>query len=161
MTRKKSIIGRLLKYIKVNEVTGCWEWQGSCNTTGLHYARLRINGVGVLCHRLTFKLFSGNIPGNMLVLHHCDNPPCINPKHLFLGSYSDNIKDALDKNRMARGEKNGRSKLTDNKVLSIRKKHSTGEYTLEGLAIEYSVDQHTIFDVIKRRTWNHVEQEVL
>lgn len=84
------------KVEKAEEDNGCWEWTGS-----------RINGYGHLCiskenvysHRVSYMLHSGKDPDGMLVLHHCDNPSCVNPDHLFLGTYRDNTQDMIRKGR--------------------------------------------------------------
>lgn len=88
-----------MKNIKINKETGCWEWQGYTNKKG--YGSIRINGMKQRVHRAMYNLFYGAIPNGMLVCHRCDNPKCCNPDHLFLGTYSDNLKDCWDKNRRA------------------------------------------------------------
>ena len=87
----------LLSCSVVNEATGCIVWQ-KCLNGG--YGWLRRNGEEIRTHRLSYKLNVGPIPQGLHVLHHCDNPPCINPDHLFLGTHADNMKDARNKGRM-------------------------------------------------------------
>jgi hypothetical protein len=114
----------------------------------------------------------------MLVLHHCDNPPCCNPSHLFLGTYKDNSEDMVRKGRhpknktkylpsgnqhharrtpeiMARGERNGAAVLTEKQVIEIRKKRESG-VTLRALAKEYKVAKGTILFIVQRKTWKHL-----
>ena len=83
---------------KINKTDSCWLWTGKPNQNG--YGRLRINKKTVLAHRLAYELWVGTIPlDKPNVLHHCDNPPCVNPEHLFVGTQADNIKDMVAKGR--------------------------------------------------------------
>lgn len=104
--RKRSVSERLLKCAKVMP-NGCWEWSGTRNDAG--YGRLWINGRSEQAHRVAFRMAKGEIPEGMLVCHKCDNPPCIRPKHLFIGTYKDNLDDMMRKGRgnFASGERNG------------------------------------------------------
>lgn len=88
----------------MNLLDECWEWNGLCNQDG--YGQKKINGTSWQTHRLAFAWATGNwtdngpkIPDGMLVLHRCDNPPCCNPSHLFLGTHADNVRDAVSKGR--------------------------------------------------------------
>jgi HNH endonuclease len=75
----------------------CWEWQGYKDQRG--YGRTRIDGKGLLTHRVAWTIWNGPIPDGALVCHHCDNPSCVRPAHLFLGTHRDNTRDMLDKDR--------------------------------------------------------------
>ena len=90
---------RLLRAVKVNKSTGCWEWQGTRNKSGKGYGHLKIKGRTVSAHRVSFSTFKHEIPKGMLVCHKCDNPTCINPEHLFLGTPKDNVLDRDIKGR--------------------------------------------------------------
>lgn len=84
----------------VKKTKKCWLWTGK--TSGQGYGRVRVPASGyVLAHRFSWQLHNGNnpIPDGLLVLHKCDNPPCVNPKHLFLGTHADNMRDMIAKNR--------------------------------------------------------------
>lgn len=76
----------------------CWNWMAYKNSLG--YGRLRVNGVKTLAHRASYVFFTGDIPSGLLVCHRCDNPSCINPEHLFLGTAKDNHRDAVGKGRI-------------------------------------------------------------
>src|SRR3990167_8700408 len=102
---------------KVRKTPGCWLWTAKLLKG---YGRLWVAGHSERAHRVAWLLHYGQIDAGLLVLHKCDNPCCVNPKHLFLGTASDNILDAAAKGRMAHGEKNGNRKLTTDQVLTIR-----------------------------------------
>ena len=87
---------------------GCWEWLGYRNKCG--YGRLTFRGKKTLAPRMAWMVFVAEIPDGMKVLHRCDNPPCINPEHLFLGSDRDNVADCIKKGRF-RGIENSPLKL--------------------------------------------------
>lgn len=86
---------------------GCWEWQGSLGQEG--YGNFPIRGSTEKAHRIAYRFFKGPIPPGMCVCHTCDNPPCCNPDHLWLGTWMDNVRDKYAKGRgnHARGERNG------------------------------------------------------
>ena len=76
----------------------CWEWNASRQGTGA-YGRIGVNGKVELAHRISYELMHGPIPDGLFVMHRCDNPPCVNPAHLSLGTRRDNMEDSMDKNR--------------------------------------------------------------
>lgn len=111
-------------------------------------------------HRWVFEREYGPIPQGICVCHSCDNPACINPEHLFLGSHADNMADMIRKGRSHRvqqGEQNGRAKLTDVIVMAI--KREAGRTSQGSLARRYGVAQSTVWEVIRGRTWAHVRPE--
>ena len=93
---KRDIKDRLLERV-IFGVTDCWHWVGPTN--GFGYGRMTSKGRLQVAHRLSYEAFIGPIPDGLYALHKCDNPSCINPDHLWLGTYSDNLKDAWDKGR--------------------------------------------------------------
>ena len=128
----------------------CWEWQGAKRRG---YGLFRSNGKPVQAHRVAFELSRGEFSSTLHVLHRCDNPPCCNPMHLFLGSPLNNAKDRGDKGRSARGERINLSKLTERQVLAIR---SSTRIHRVLLAHRYGVNERTISDVWNRKTWTHL-----
>ena len=130
----------------------CIEFEGCKAPNG--YGVKRFNGQTHRAHRVAWMEVHGSIPEGMCVLHKCDNPPCININHLFLGTQADNIKDCIEKNRFPRGEINGLSILTDDDIKSIRK--SVGQ-TQQDLADEYDVCRANIGKILRYETWRHVK----
>ena len=134
----------------------CWNW------TGAHgrYGRMNINGKRMATHRVSYELHIGKIPDGLHVLHHCDNGLCINPKHLFVGTHSDNIKDAYSKGRVIipdnKGERHGKSRLNEKQVIEIRRLYATGDYTYKKIGTMFNVHINTIVDIVKCRNWKHV-----
>lgn len=147
---------RLLKWTDVKGVEDCWDWLGSRHKKMWHGQWRNGDGNIELAHRAAWRLMRGPIPTGLCVLHRCDNPSCLNPKHLFLGTRSDNTHDMWDKGRArpksSKGEKHGCAKLTDELVRDIRSSKESGVE----LARRLSITQTTICDIRKRRTWKHI-----
>lgn len=145
---------RLWSRIEVNESSSCWEWQGPVNRKGYgsingHYPRREF------VHRLSWMWSKGEIPTDLCVLHKCDNPRCVNPEHLFLGSLIDNALDRDRKGRCQHGETHYISKLTENQVREIRRLRGLG-ILYSTLVRKFKVSMSTIEDILMGRTWKHV-----
>lgn len=140
----------------------CWNWVG---TTRNGYGRTYWNGKIDSVHRISWRLFHGEIPDGLFVCHHCDNRACVNPSHLFLGTFSDNMQDMWNKHRhplpkgmpseLMRGELNNHAKLTKNEVLDIRTIASLG-VSQHKIARWFHVDSPAIWKIVHRKTWVHV-----
>lgn len=140
----------------VKKSRGCWEWLG-CKFTG-GYGRVRVSRTScMVAHRKAWILTNGPIPHGMLVCHKCDNPSCVRPSHLFLGTHADNIHDCMKKNRRVdhSGEKHPMAILDNNSVLLIRAAHADGEIQTH-IAKKHGVSPQVINHVVKRKTWRHV-----
>jgi HNH endonuclease len=131
----------------------CWEWKASL--TGGGYGRFRFPGCHKLSHRLSWEFTNGAIPDCLDVLHECDNRKCVNPKHLFLGTHQDNMKDRDRKGRTARqkGEKRGQHKLTVEQVEEIRQRYASGGISQRQLAREYGIVQQHVSGIVNHRFW--------
>lgn len=151
--RSLSIETRLMKSIKINRETGCWEWQRGLFSTG--YGQISVKGVGRLAHIVSYETFVGSIPDGLFVLHKCDNPICINPEHLFLGTNQDNMTDMVNKGRSARGERNRHAKLTVDQVLEIKQRLLNGEDTIK-ISEDYPVTERTIKFIQEGKSWKHI-----
>jgi hypothetical protein len=107
-------------------------------------------------HRVSWELSNGPIPDGMCVLHRCDNPPCTNPAHLFLGSMADNSQDAVAKGRLKpppprRGWANNKTKLDDQQIEEIRSRYAAGERNKSRLAAEYGVHRSRIYQLVNHK----------
>lgn len=132
----------------------CHVWNASSLKSG--YGKfVTKSGSWELAHRVAYKLYAGDIAKGMSVLHKCDNPSCVNPKHLYLGNYKDNARDREDRNRSnhVSGMKHGRNKLTSSQVLEIRDLYDTGKYSCFRLASIYDVNHKTVYDIVNRKIW--------
>ena len=147
---------------KVEKTEDCWNWIVGKTTFG--HGRFHIDGKIYSPHRLVYEWEYGEMPKGMYICHHCDNPSCVKLEHLFLGTPSENLKDAYRKGRIphlltiarAHGEQNGLAKLTDEKVRQMRKEYAKGNTSYRKLAKEYGVSHPSAMDAIKRITWKHV-----
>lgn len=131
----------------------CWLWRGHIDRCG--YGKLGIEPA----HRVSCKLFRGEIPPGMYVLHKCDNPPCVNPAHLFVGTQLENMRDAMRKGRFRadkRGEDHGNAKLTEDAVLVILNTDTSRRGVRRELAQRFGVCAGTIDAIKYGRTWKHV-----
>lgn len=135
---------------------GCSLWLGCLNKNG--YGQLRLNGRMVYAHRLSWENKNGPIPDGLFALHHCDNPACINPDHLFLGSHKDNSDDKVKKKRHRwnpsppLGADNLNAKLTDSDVAKIRASNATQRK----IAADFGIAQVTVSKIINRKQWGHI-----
>jgi hypothetical protein len=129
----------------------CWPWVGWFSEDG--YGRLIVDGQRWIASRYAYTLAVGPIPEGLLVCHRCDNPPCCNPKHLFLGTNGDNLRDAYRKGRrlprVMVGEANPRARVTRKEVRLIR---ASGERPAD-LARRYGISRSTVSNIRAGRTW--------
>jgi hypothetical protein len=143
------------KVILVDDSHSCWEWQGYRQKRG--YGIIGEMKRQILTHRCSWALTYGPVPDGKMVLHHCDNPPCVRPNHLFLGSQKDNSDDMIAKgrNRQPRGENSAHAVLTEDDVRSIRAWVVSGAKMAE-VATLYGVSLGCICHIIAGRSWRHI-----
>lgn len=142
-------------FLYTRKKDGCWDWVGYRDPNG--YGRLNVNGRPVLGSRISYMLHYGDIPKGGVVCHKCDNPQCVNPEHLFLGTQADNVADMHAKGRARKralkGEAHHAAKVTEVIVREVRGRIEPTSY----LADLYGLSRTTIDDIRKRRSWAHVE----
>ncbi len=147
--KRISLIDRLQKGIKV-VLNGCWEWQGCRTTKG--YGWIRRSGTPrkmLRTHRAMWEIVFSSIPKGLCVLHRCDNPPCVKPAHLFLGTSKDNMVDKVVKGRSLKGENHVNSKLTWDQVRSIR---ADARSCLE-VGSEYEISSSQVSNIKRNKQW--------
>lgn len=150
MTRSRSPQTKedVRRFCTVSPDTGCWVWKGKPDSRGYGQV-LRAKVACKSAHRLSWTLHFGRPPKGIMVCHKCDNPPCVNPDHLFLGTGRDNSVDAMLKDRVAHGERHGMAKLTEKSVLEIR----GSSLSQVRLAQKYGVSKALIYYIQKGIAW--------
>lgn len=154
----------------VSKTSDCWLWQR--RRTKFGYGELSFEGRHVTAHRLSYELANGPPPAGARVLHRCDNPPCVNPEHLFVGSQADNVKDMdlKGRRRTARGDASGartrpdrrprgvrqwNAQLTDEQVMTLRARYDAGASAYE-IAGELGVHPDTAWRAATGQQWAHL-----
>lgn len=146
--------------------SGCWLWLGPTSRTNkMVYGTIGIGrGRTYKAHRISWTLHNGDIPAGIFVLHRCDNPLCVNPQHLFLGTHADNMADMAKKGRArtgpkekkARGESIWKSKILEGDIREIFKLYRGGEKS-KNIAKKFGISQNQILCILRRQYWAHVE----
>lgn len=151
------LVDKFWKRVVVGAPDECWLWQGARNSvTG--YGHIRHMGRNVYAHRVAFEMANDGIPDGLWVLHRCDNPPCVNPAHLFAGTPKDNVHDSMNKgrrndsNKSRRGEKSYHAKITDAQALVIKRALASGAKPKE-LAAQYPISLQTIYAISGGYSW--------
>jgi hypothetical protein len=134
---------------KANKSDGCWNWTASVNSCG------RATFDSKSAPRMAYKLAKGDVPRNMHVCHTCDNPRCVNPDHLFLGTQQDNVRDAIRKGRNQAGERHYYAKLTETDVSDIRWLSSFG-LTHAEIGRAYRVSGVNVGQIVRGKLWSSV-----
>lgn len=132
---------------------GCWVWIGSVHR---RYGRFAArSNTYVRAHRWIWERRYGPIPEGLFVCHHCDNPLCVNPDHLFLGTPAENTQDAYAKGRMASGERHHRAQVTADDVRSIRRLYAAGNTSHRALAARFGISPSQVRRIVNGESWKH------
>jgi len=136
----------------------CWRWRAWCDPrwgygrmhVGTHHRKRMFRA-----HRLAWLLHRGPIPAGLWVLHRCDNPPCVRPDHLFLGTHDDNMQDMAMKGRgrVSAGMLNPHRKLDTKHIAAIRAAYASGLYSQDALAKEFQIGQTHVSRIVRGEAW--------
>jgi hypothetical protein len=163
--KPKSAFYRFSLSYKIDSETMCWNWLGSLNRgSRRQYGTIKVNGKPVAAHRFSWTFYNNKeIPESMIVMHKCDNPKCVNPTHLVLGTHADNMVDMVKKDRQAKGIKflnrnpakgsgNGLAKLTEQQALEI----FLDSRTQRVIGQQYGVSQTVVHNIKSKKTWKEI-----
>lgn len=153
---KVSVDSRFWDKVNKGSVDDCWEYLGRLNHDG--YGQFDHHNTASVAHRFSWELSFGKIPDGIYVCHKCDNPSCVNPNHLFLGTQKDNMEDMVKKGRGAdkRGRKNGKSVVNESIVREIRVLYSNG-WSYQKIADNFGVSNGCVNHIINGRHWAWVK----
>lgn len=132
----------------------CWPWKGKLMKRG-GYGAFNARQKPIKAHRFAYELTFGPLPSTVLVRHVCDNPPCCNPAHLLPGTFADNARDAMERDRVCFGSRQHAAKLKEGQVLIVRSLLASG-LTQREVAERFGVNQSTISDIAKGVTWRRL-----
>lgn len=146
---------------RVEKTATCWLWTGARGLSGygvLWSAGGKQNRKQLYAHRVAYFLHNNTLPDDLCICHTCDNPPCVNPAHLFLGDHKQNALDKVSKGRQSclKGEASGRAVLTEAQVLAIRSQYSAGGITQAALGAAYGVTRGNIASIVRQESWRHI-----
>lgn len=154
---KPSDASRFWSKVRIAAPEDCWEWNGALrNGYGHAWVDMKLQ----YAHRVSWSWANGPIPSGMHILHRCDNPRCVNPGHLFIGTNNDNIADRISKGRGTNpgvpGERNHNAKINETTVRAIRSRAASGQFTHKQIANEFGLSRSRTSSVIRGIGWKHV-----
>lgn len=148
----KAVRDRFMSKVVVDAAAKCWTWTGSCTQAGYGRFGWSHPRLTILAHRASLLIFRGLNAGQSLVCHRCNNPRCVNPDHLFVGTNAESMDNARRKGRTLQGRRNPLAKLTDGVIHAIR----NDPRPQRSIAADYGVSQDTIHNVKARKRWAHI-----
>ena len=147
---------RFWSKVSVGRRCDCWIWMGAKHPTG--YGNFGIGGNTHKAHRVAWELAVGSAPAGMCVLHLCDNPSCVNPAHLFLGTHADNMRDMAAKGRASRGKDHGERKATRELALNIRAQYSGKRGDIRRIAEKVNLSEAHVGRIVRNQCWKEPTQ---
>lgn len=146
---------RFIRLVCIGEPQDCWTWLGN-KPDGL-YGHFSVEMRSMKAHRWLYALLHGPIPDGLVVRHKCDNPQCVNPLHLAIGTSADNQRDMHERGRASnrQGENHPLARLTADQVLEIRREASCGT-RLRELAARFGITEKYASKIVRRDTWRHI-----
>lgn len=152
-----NVTQRFWRSVEQRSPKECWHWRGARTKDG--YGNFWTGDRSDRAHRFAYQLAKGPIPEGLIVCHSCDEPSCVNPNHLWVGTHADNSDDKLAKGRdnPPRGSRNRHAKLTKHQVVEIRRLYAAGRHTQDALAAKFGITQASVWAIVQRRTWSHVD----
>lgn len=157
MPHPRNIISRsfIQRKTLVDEGSGCWLWMGGLTKQG--YGHFRSNYTRYVAHRASYEVFVGAVPDDMFVCHKCDNPQCVNPSHLFVGTPQDNSRDMASKKRHMFGQINGNAKLTEEQARTILSLKDCGK-SRQAIADDFGICRVTVSKIWTGELWPHLRE---
>lgn len=145
--------------VKINSDDACWEWESGVDKDG--YGKFQFRENPWRAHRVSWTIYNGEIPEGMYVCHKCDNPTCVRPSHLWLGTDADNIHDMDEKGRRTpqSGEQNNASRLTKAQVIEIRELYANTDMFQWEIAEKFGVSRELVGQIVRRDIWSHLENK--
>lgn len=159
---RRTLQERFSEKVSPEPMSGCWLWTGAADPNG--YGHIRAGGKKmpqVGAHRVAWELANGTIPDGLFVCHRCDNPACVNPAHLFLGTSGDNMRDKVRKgrcgdtraHRVARGSGHHKAKLNEETVVDVKRLLSEGRLTQKEIGRRFGISQTAVHYINIGRNW--------
>lgn len=149
-------IARFVEKVAVGYPDECWIWKGAMDDRGV--GQFWLNGEVVRAPRLAWAIANGRaFPEDLVACHRCDNPPCVNPAHIWPDTHQANVNDMTMKNRHPHGESHGAAKVTEEMVRAIRAEATRGELSQAAIGAKYGISKWQVSNIIRRLQWGHVE----
>ena len=157
--KRKTIMERFLRSFSKTEGDSCWLWLKRLDRDGYGQMTFHLDNDIIMvkkAHRVAYEILVGEIPTGMCICHKCDNPSCVNPSHLFLGSQADNIRDMVNKKRQMYGKQHWNVKLKPEDILEIKNLVASGLTNTE-VAKKFNIAQQTVSAIKNNKSWIHLE----
>ena len=148
--------------VEIKSYNECWLWKGAKTSRGYGSLHIRMpdgKRKTISAHRKAWEIANqSTIPEGKVIMHTCDNPACVNPSHLRLGTTTDNNRDTVKKRRGFVGHLNGRAKLTSQQVVEIRNLYQGGDYSMQDLGSQFGVTGTMVCNIVNHKSWKHIAE---